>query len=350
MVGSAKRLEALRLQNIIYPMSAPTLAAPDGRVVDYLRISITDRCNERCLYCMPEGYKGWQARADTLTDEEIVRVARLAAGLGFRKFRLTGGEPLVRKGVVDIVGQIWELPGVEMLGLSTNGVMLDNLAAPLRQAGLTGLNVSLDALDPALYHRITGGDLARVLAGLEAARSAGFTRIKLNCVLMRGVNEREILPLLDYAAARQFPLRFIELMPLTRRDVLNESNFFPIAAAQAILRERDELVPVEKEKEKIGNGPARYFRLKNSGALVGFIGALTEACFCERCNKMRVTADGKLRPCLGDALEFDLLPALRGGADADVIAVFHQALARKPLAHGFRDVYQPARPMTAIGG
>ncbi len=331
-------------------MPAPTLAAPDGRVVDYLRISITDRCNERCLYCMPEGYKGWQSRADTLTDDEIVRVARLAAGLGFRKFRVTGGEPLVRKGVVDIIGRIWELPGVEMIGLSTNGIMLEKLAAPMRQAGLTGVNVSLDALDPTIYHRVTGGDVSRVLAGIEAARAAGFERIKLNCVLMRGVNEQEIWPLVEYAAARSCPMRFIELMPLTRRDVLNESNFFPIAEMMEILRAHDELTPVEKEKEQIGNGPARYYRLKHTGALVGVIGALTEACFCERCNKMRVTADGKLRPCLGDALEFDLLPALRGGSDEDVIAVFQNALARKPLAHGFRDVYQPARPMTAIGG
>ncbi len=332
-------------------MPAPTLAAPDGRTVDYLRISITDRCNERCLYCMPEGYTGWQARADTLTDDEIVRVARVAAGLGFRKFRLTGGEPLVRKNVVDLVGRIWEIPGVETLGLSTNGVLLEKLAAPLRQAGLTGVNLSLDALDPALYRRITGGDLARVLAGIEAARGAGFTRIKLNCVLMRGVNEREIWPLVEFAAARSCPLRFIELMPLTRRDVLNESNFFPIADVQQVLRARDELLPVDKEQEKIGHGPARYFRLKNTGALVGFIGALTETCFCERCNKMRVTADGKLRPCLGDALEFDLLSALRPeGRDEAVAAVFQNALARKPAAHGFKDVYQPARPMTAIGG
>jgi cyclic pyranopterin phosphate synthase len=132
--------------------------------------------------------------------------------------------------------------------------------------------------------------------------------------------------------------------------VLNESNFFPIAELMGILQARDEVQPVDKLSERIGNGPARYYRLKRTGALVGVIGALTEACFCERCNKMRVTADGKLRPCLGDALEFDLMPALRGGSDDDVTAVFLAALARKPAAHGFRDVYQPARPMTAIGG
>ena len=336
--------------DIFVGMSASSLAAPDGRVVDYLRLSITDRCNERCLYCMPEGYKGWQSREDTLTDDEIIRLVTVAAGLGFRKFRVTGGEPLVRKGVVDLIRRIWEVPGVEMLGLSTNGVMLEKLAQPLRQAGLCGANISLDALDPAIYHRVTGGDLSRVLAGIDAALAAGFDKIKLNCVLMRGVNEQEIWPLVEYAAARKIPMRFIELMPLTRRDVLNEENFFPIAELLKVLRGHDELVPVDKDRERIGNGPARYYRLKRTGALVGVIGALTEACFCERCNKMRVTADGLLRPCLGDALEFDLKPALRGGSDEDVVQVFCAALAKKPLAHGFKDVYQPARPMTAIGG
>jgi cyclic pyranopterin phosphate synthase len=331
-------------------MSASSLAAPDGRVVDYLRLSITDRCNERCLYCMPEGYKGWQSREDTLTDDEIIRLVTVAVGLGFRKFRVTGGEPLVRKGVVELIRRIWEVPGVEMLGLSTNGVLLEKLAQPLRQAGLCGANISLDALDSAIYHRVTGGDLSRVLAGIDAALAAGFDKIKLNCVLMRGVNEQEIWPLVEYAAVRKIPMRFIELRPLTRRDVLNEDNFFPIAEMLKILREHDELVPVDKDREHIGNGPARYYRLKRTGALVGVIGALTETCFCERCNKMRVTADGLLRPCLGDALEFDLKPALRGGSDEDVVQVFLAALAKKPLAHGFKDVYQPLRPMTAIGG
>jgi GTP 3',8-cyclase len=331
-------------------MFASSLAAPDGRVVDYLRLSITDRCNERCLYCMPEGYKGWQSREDTLTDDEIIRLVQVAAGLGFRKFRVTGGEPLVRKGVVDLIRRIGAVPGVETLGLSTNGVLLEKLAQPLRQAGLCGANISLDALDPAIYHRVTGGDLDRVLAGIDAALAEGFEKIKLNCVLMRRVNEQEIWPLVEYAAARGCPMRFIELMPLTRRDVLNEDNFFPIADLMKILREHDELAPVDKEREHIGNGPARYYRLQRTGALVGVIGALTEACFCERCNKMRVTADGLLRPCLGDALEFDLKPALRGGDDKDVVQVFLAALAKKPLAHGFRDVYQPLRPMTAIGG
>lgn len=317
-------------------------------MVDYLRISVTDRCNERCLYCMPEGYKGWQARAETLTDDEIVRIVRVAAGLGFRKFRVTGGEPLVRAGLADLLQRIWEVNGVEDLGVSTNGLLLERWAEPMRRAGVRSVNVSLDALDPAVYRRITGGDVERVRAGIEAARAAGFERIKLNCVLMRGVNEQELLPLAEFAAARGCPLRLIELMPLTRRDVLDERNFFPIAEAMAALGGREELAPAADER--VGNGPARYYRLKRTGGLIGFIGALTEACFCERCNKMRVTADGKLRPCLGDALEFDLKPALREGKDEDLAAVFGLGLARKPAAHGFRETYQPARPMTAIGG
>ena len=166
---------------------------PFGRKVDYLRISVTDRCNERCLYCMPEGYKGWESKPDHLTAEEIVRVVRVAAGLGFRKFRLTGGEPLVRGDVPEIVRAMTGIPGVESVGLSTNGMKLAALAQPLRDAGLRTVNVSLDALDPEVYRRVTGGDVAKVLAGIRAAVAAGFERVKLNCVLMRGVNEHGTL-------------------------------------------------------------------------------------------------------------------------------------------------------------
>ena len=173
---------------------------PFGRKIDYLRISVTDRCNERCLYCMPEGYKGWESKPDHLTAAEIVRVVRVAAGLGFRKFRLTGGEPLVRGDVPEIVRAMTVISGVETVALSTNGMKLAALAQPLRDAGLRTVNVSLDALDPEIYHRITGGDVARVLAGIRAAVAAGFERVKLNCVLMRGVNEEELWPLVLFAA------------------------------------------------------------------------------------------------------------------------------------------------------
>ena len=320
-----------------------------GRKIDYLRISITDRCNERCLYCMPEGYKGWEQSRDHLTADEIIRVVRVAAELGFRKFRLTGGEPLVRADATEIVREMKKLSGVEMIGLSTNGTRLEKLAQPLRAAGVRAVNVSLDALDAEIYKRVTGGDVGAVIAGIRAAVAAGFERVKLNCVLMRGVNEQEIWPLVLFAAEHSLPLRFIELMPLTRTDVLTEKNFLPIGEAMNLLRQRDELVPAPETR--IGHGPAQYYSLKQTGALVGFIGALTNLHFCEACNKMRLTADGKIRPCLGDHGEIDLRSALRENAgDAELKKIFLAALQSKPLEHQFRDNYQPARPMTAIGG
>ncbi|MGA2867842.1 MAG: GTP 3',8-cyclase MoaA [Verrucomicrobiota bacterium] len=320
-----------------------------GRTIDYLRISITDRCNERCLYCMPEGYKGWERSADHLSAEEIIRVVRVAAGLGFRKFRLTGGEPLVRGDILEIVRGMKKISGVETIGLSTNAIKLAALAAPLREAGIQTVNVSLDALDPHIYRRITGGDVTAVIAGIRAAMAAGFERVKLNCVLMRGVNEQEIWPLVLFAAEHQLPVRFIELMPLTRTDVLTEKNFLPIGETMRLLETRDELVP--QPDTKIGNGPARYHRLKQTGALVGFIGALTNLHFCEACNKMRLTADGKIRPCLGDHGEIDLRAVLRHTTDDESLRnVFVEALRVKPLEHQFRNQYEPNRPMTAIGG
>ena len=298
---------------------------------------------------MPEGYKGWETTRDHLTAEEIIRVVRVAAGLGFRKFRLTGGEPLVRRDILDIVRGMKEIPGVEDIGLSTNGTKLAPLAAPLREAGVRCVNVSLDALDPGIYHKVTGGDLNPVLAGIHAAATAGFQRIKLNCVLMRGINENEIWPLVLFAAEHGFPLRFIELMPLTRSDVLTEENFFPIGDAMRLLSGRDELMA--QPGTRIGNGPAAYYSLRHTGALVGFIGALTNLHFCEQCNKMRLTSDGKIRPCLGNHGELDLRGVLRsGGNDEALREVFLEALRVKPLEHEFRNQYQPQRPMTAIGG
>jgi cyclic pyranopterin phosphate synthase len=298
---------------------------------------------------MPEGYKGWESTREHLTAEEIIRVTRVAAGIGFRKFRLTGGEPLVRQDILDIVQGMQTIPGVEDVGLSTNGTKLAPLARPLRDAGVRSLNVSLDALEPRIYRQVTGGDLNLVLAGVRAAAAAGFERIKLNCVLMRGVNESEIWPLVLFAAEHGFPLRFIELMPLTRSEVLTEKNFFPIGDAMRLLSGRDELIP--QPDTRIGNGPAAYYLLKHTGALIGFIGALTNLHFCDNCNKMRLTADGKIRPCLGNHGELDLRAVVRNGADDRALReVFLEALRVKPLEHQFRDQYQPQRPMTAIGG
>lgn len=298
---------------------------------------------------MPEGYKGWERQPDHLTADEIIRVVRVAAGMGFRKFRLTGGEPLVRRDVPEIVRAMATIPGVEHIGISTNGTKLGALAQPLRDAGVGTVNVSLDALDPAVYRRITGGDLKAVLAGIRAAVAAGFERVKLNCVLMRGVNEQELWPLVLFAAEHGLPLRLIELMPITTTDVLIEKNFLPVHEAMELLRQKDELIP--QPNWRLGFGPAKYYQLKHTGARVGFIGAMTNLHFCETCNKMRLTADGKIRPCLGDHGEIDLREALRHAPDdAAVRELLATALQRKPLEHQFRGAYQPCRPMTAIGG
>jgi GTP 3',8-cyclase len=321
-----------------------------SRTVDYLRVSVTDRCNERCLYCMPEGYNGWAQRNDHLSADEIVRSVEVATGLGFRKFRVTGGEPLIRRDILEILERIWALPGTQTLGLSTNGTRLTALAGSLKRAGVRSLNVSLDALDAATYRAITGGDVAQVLAGLDAAAAEGFEVIKLNCVLLRGLNETEFEPLIAYAGDRNMPLRFIELMPLTQGNVLSDPPFLPVHELLGRLSRCGRLEALRDYRP--GNGPAQYYEFNAAWlprpATLGLIGALTTEHFCATCNKLRLTADGKLRPCLGRHGEIDLRSILRGGGD--IAAAFQEAVANKPESHEFLSTYLPGRPMTAIGG
>lgn len=320
-----------------------------NRVVDYMRISITDRCNERCLYCIPEGFTGWKEREEILTYEEILRVVTVAASRGFKKFRVTGGEPLVRKDVVPFIERLSQIPGVESIGLSTNGTKLAELAEPLKRAGVHSVNISLDALTPGVYHQITRGDVIKALEGIRAAISAGFERVKLNAVLIRGINEGEIWPLVHFAAEHNVLLRFIELMPVSITEMLSEKNFFPVGEAMQFLRKHDELELLGEVR--LGHGPARYYRLVKTGVTVGFIGAMTNLHFCDACNKIRLTADGKIRPCLGNHGEFDLRTILRnGGGNADLETAFRTALSEKPPEHIFRNNYQPSRVMVAIGG
>ena len=323
---------------------SPTAA----RTVDYLRFSITDRCNERCLYCMPENYSAWTPREEVLSFDEFLAIARVAVTLGFKHFRITGGEPLLRSGVADFIRDLHAVSGLETVQLTTNATRLAGLAPALKTAGLQRINISLDALDPEIYRHITRGEIAPVLEGIRAARAAGFEKIKLNTVLMRGKNEDQIWPLVHFAAEHDLPLRFIELMPVSLTEMLDESNFLPVGEVKQMLAAREELEPIDG---KLGLGPAKYFRLKKTGATVGFIGALTDLHFCEQCNKVRVTADGKLRPCLGHHGEYDLKPALRPATnEAALLGVMQEALAEKPPVHLFRDNYQPGRVMTAIGG
>jgi len=324
------------------------LIDPNGRRVDYLRISVTDRCNERCLYCLPENYSDWLPRADILSDDELLAVARAAVSLGFKKFRVTGGEPLVRPGVVDFIRNLIAMPGVESVQLTTNGTRLPQLAKPLFDAGLRRINISLDALDEKIYREITSGDIQPVLEGIKLVKQLGYPSVKLNTVLMRGKNDGQILPLLNFAAEHDVAIRFIELMPVSLTEMLSEKNFLPVAEVYSVLKHEDELVPLT---EPLGFGPAKYFRLKKRGVTVGLIGALSDFHFCERCNKMRLTCDGKLRPCLGNHLETDLKPGLRPQIDeVKVQELFRITLAQKPSEHLFRHNYQPQRVMTAIGG
>ena len=321
-----------------------------------MRVSITDRCNERCSYCMPRELQEWLPREDVLTYEETLRLIRIAAELGVTKIRVTGGEPLVRRNIIDFLREIPKISGITNFGISTNGTLLahkiggQTMGEALRDAGVQSINVSLDTLDRDVYAQITGRNLhAQALEGINAARSAGFDQIKVNTVLMRGRNEDQLIPLVDFAAERNLILRFIELMPVSTTEVLSEENFLPVAEAKrAIEREFGELIP---EPTFHTNGPATYYQLPGRNQRVGFIGAMTNLHFCESCNKLRLTCDGKLRPCLGSYLEFDIMKPLRAGAsDGELRQFFIDVVDRKPEQHDFRENYQPNRHMIAIGG
>ena len=328
-----------------------------GHRISYLRVSITDRCNERCGYCMPAELQEWLPREEVLSYEEILRVIDIATKLGVTKVRVTGGEPLTRRDVVPFLNKLSALKGLRDVGISTNGTLLSkahpgflNIADALVCAGIKTVNVSLDTLDRSLYAATTGRDyFDRVIAGIDAARQAGFERIKINAVLMRGRSEEQLLPLVEFAHENDLLLRFIELMPVSIGDVLNESSFLPVAEAKRHIEQ--ELGNLDPRQDFRTNGPASYFKVPGRDQLVGFIGAMTNPRFCESCNKLRLTCDGKLRPCLGSHLEFDLMKELRAGAsDAQVIEFIESVVERKPMEHDFRKNYQPGRKMIAIGG
>jgi len=328
-----------------------------GHRISYLRVSITDRCNERCTYCMPQELQEWVPREEILTFEETLRLIRIAADLGVSKVRVTGGEPLTRRDVVGFVRRIPEISGIKSIGLSTNGTLLGReiapnktMAAALRDAGVNSINVSLDTLDREMYAHITGRDFhEQVLAGIDAGIGAGFDQIKLNTVLMRGRNEDQLIPLIEFAGARRLILRFIEMMPVSTTDVLDEDNFMSVLEAKRLIEScYGSLIP---ETEFRTNGPATYYQIPGRNQHIGFIGAMTNLHFCESCNKLRLTCDGKLRPCLGSYLEFDVMTPLRAGAsDEELRQFFVDVVDRKPEQHDFRNHYQPNRRMIAIGG
>ena len=329
-----------------------------GHHINYLRVSITDRCNERCQYCMPVETQEWLPREEVLSYEEILRTIRVGAGMGISKLRITGGEPLTRRNVLWFFEQLNRIERINDVGISTNGTLLGQMtpegittAQALKNAGVRTVNVSLDTLDRKTYAETTGRDIfPRAIEGIDAAREAGFEKIKINTVLMRHRNEHELWDLIEFARKRDLLLRFIELMPVSTTHVLTEENFLPAGEAKKLIEFRlGELAPRPDFRT---NGPSSYYELPETGQLIGFIGAMTNLHFCETCNKLRLTSEGKLRPCLGSHLEFDMREVLRNPEldDNDVAKFFLKVVDKKPEQHEFRENYQPSRKMIAIGG
>jgi cyclic pyranopterin phosphate synthase len=328
----------------------PTLVDTQGRVVRDLRISVTDRCNLRCVYCMPAEGMPWLPREEILTYEEITRFSRIALGLGVTGVRLTGGEPTVRQDLPVLVRMLNELAPDLDLSLTTNAVKLAAMADELRDAGLKRVNVSLDTLDRERFQAIARRDrLSDVLAGLEAARRVGFTPIKINAVLMRGFNEDEAVPLARWARDNGFEMRFIEWMPLDFQHGWSREKLLP---ADQILAEIDAVFPLEPFDDGDPSAPARRYRYRDGVGTVGVIASVTRP-FCGHCDRIRLTADGQIRTCLFSLKEYDFRTAMRTGAsDEQIVALLHAAILRKEPGHLINSPFftQPDRGMSAIGG
>lgn len=307
------------------------LVSPGNRPIHYLRISVTDRCDMRCTYCMPAEGLPFLDRPDYLTEEEIVRVVRVVAGLGVFKIRLTGGEPLVRPGMVDLVRQIAAVPDIREVALSTNASKLARYALPLAAAGLRRVNISLDSLNARRFAEITrGGSLQRTLDGIEAAEKAGLTPIKINTVVMRGLNHDEVPDLVAMGARRGWQVRFIEYMPIGSAEGIWDQHFVPAPEILAGIQERFTLEPLALRP----GDPARLFRVQGTQATVGVITPITQH-FCDSCNRMRLTADGKIRSCLLVNGEQSLRDMMRAGcSDDEIAAVLQRVATLKPEWHG----------------
>jgi len=327
-----------------------TLADGCERPISYLRVSVTDRCNLRCLYCLPPEGVPLRSHDEILRYEEIDRVVRAAAGLGISKVRLTGGEPLARAGIANLVSMLARIPGVDDLSMTTNGTLLARYARALRAAGLKRVNVSLDTLREERFARITrGGKLADALEGIEAAREAGLAPIKVNSVILRGLNEDEIVDLAGLTVTHDWHVRFIELMPLNHVALGPEQAHVPNEEVrQTIVSSLGDLLPAQPIH---GSGPAAYYRLAGARGTIGFISPVSEH-FCGHCNRLRLTADGRLRPCLLADSELDVRSALRSGASIDEIqALLRQAILAKPTQHHLGEHILPrGRVMSQIGG
>ena len=330
-------------------MNAPNpLIDRFGRVHTYLRVSVTDRCNFRCVYCMPEDGMAWMPKADILSYEEIARLVSVFVGLGVRRVRLTGGEPLVRADLELLVEALGQLPGLDDLTMTTNGHRLAGCAERLYAAGMRRVNVSLDSLNPERFAALTrGGRLDKVLDGLDAARAAGMRPVKVNAVILRGENDDEVLPLVEHfsTTAESTVLRFIEYMPF-------EARWHQSVPARELRGKIAARYTLDRHEESLGDGPAVYWKVRETGLIVGFISPLSEK-FCSTCNRLRLMADGRLRTCLSDDGTPSLLAMLREGADDATLARAVRAMVLgKREGHGCME--EGGTPfegvMTRVGG
>ncbi len=329
-------------------MALPSLIDSYGRAIDYVRLSVTDRCDLRCFYCLPKGFKGFSEPAHWLTFDEIERVIRAFVHLGTRRVRVTGGEPLVRKNLPQLVERLAAIPGLQDLSLSTNGTQLQRQAQALRAAGIGRINVSLDSLDAERFAEITGGGrLDQVLDGLLAAKAAALHPIKINMVAMRGVNDDEFESMVEFCLTHGFTLRIIEAMPMGSTGRAAADRYIDLQQVKQRLAARYTLIPDIMP----GGGPARYMRVGGTDMCIGFITPISQH-FCATCNRVRLAVDGTLYMCLGQEHRYELRPLLRSGAsDAELQDALRHAIALKPERHEFRErPQQVVRFMSMTGG
>jgi len=320
------------------------------REINYLRVSVTDRCNLRCIYCMPPGGVKLIPHDQILRNEEIVRLVEAAALAGIKKIRLTGGEPLVRRGLADLVASIGAVPGIDDIALTTNGILLPDMARELKEAGLRRVNISLDTLDAGIFRSVTrGGDLGLAWRGIETALDLGLHPVKINTVVMRGVNYSEITAIASLTLKYPLHVRFIELMPVGASDAWALDNHVPTGEARAVIE--DGLGDLREARRPAGNGPAMYYRLSGAPGTIGFISPVSDH-FCGRCNRLRLTAEGMIRPCLYSGREVEARTPLRRGAGRkELAALFKQAVLKKPDRHSMHEGWRDEkRIMSQIGG
>ncbi|ACL71434.1 GTP cyclohydrolase subunit MoaA [Thioalkalivibrio sulfidiphilus HL-EbGr7] len=311
-----------------------------GRHIEYVRLSVTDQCDLRCFYCMPKGFKDFEEPEHWLSFDEIARVMGAFGQLGVQRVRITGGEPLVRKDIPDLVSRLAALPGINDISLSTNATRMAKHAQALKDAGVARINVSLDSLKPEVFKQVTGGKLEKVLDGLMAAKAAGFSPIKINMVAMKGVNDGEFEDMVEFCLAHGFTLRFIETMPMgdTGRHA-SADHYVNLQDVKARLAERFELVPGVMP----GGGPARYMQVAGTDLKIGFITPISQH-FCETCNRVRLSVDGTIYTCLGQEHNLELRPLLRAGcSDAELLEAIQRAVDLKPERHEFKD--EPGKVM-----